>query len=164
MSVEFKDLPIEMALDRLLAQLNIVWKKEAKSYIIFRDKEQLFTVSFPLIEQSFNVSSSREETSTKTSKDKNDKAIDFSAGKAISSGGTATLSNLTATIEKFLTDSGRVVIHKELGMIWVKDRADVVDRIGNFLVSVNKSMSRSVSISGVITEVDLTEEEKFGVD
>jgi type II secretory pathway component GspD/PulD (secretin) len=49
-------------------------------------------------------------------------------------------------------------------MIWVKDRTDVVDRVGVFLASVNKSMSISVSINGVITEVDLKESEKFGID
>lgn len=164
-SVEFEDLPIELALDRLLAQLNISWKKEAKSYVIFRDKEQLFSVNFPLIEQSFDVSSSREALDiNKQKEEQSSGGISFSSSKATSSSRTDSLSNLTQTIEKFLTDTGRVIIHKELGMIWVQDRADVVDRIGNFLSSVNKSLSTSVSINGVITEVDLNEGDQFGID
>ncbi len=164
-SIEFEDLPIELALDRLLAQLNITWKKEAKSYVIFRDKEQLFRVNFPLIAQSFDVSSSREKVDVNKQKDEDTSgAISFSSSKATSSAKTDSLSNLTKTIEQFLTDSGKVIIHKELGMVWVQDRADVVDRIGNFLASVNKSLSTSVSINGVITEVDLNEGDRFGID
>lgn len=164
-SVEFQDLPIELGLDRLLTQVNITWKKEAKSYVIFRDKEELFQINFPLVEQGFNVSSSRDSTKLSQKKDAQvGSAISFSSSKATSSGKNATLSNLTATIERFLTDDGSVIIHKELGMIWVKDRADVVDKVGDFLTSVNKSMSRAVSINGIITEVDLNEEQKFGID
>lgn len=163
-SVEFKNLPIEMALDRLLAQLNIQWKKEAASYVIFRDKEAMFTVNFPLIEQSFSVSSSRVQELSQKEKKKQGTTIADSSSRAISKGSSSSLTNLTSTIEKFLTDTGKVIIHKEIGMIWVKDHADVVDRIGKFLASVNDSLSRSVAISGVITEVELNESQKFGID
>ncbi len=166
-SVEFKDLPIEMALDRVLSQLELQWKKEAKSYIVFRDKEETFLINFPLIEQSFNVSSSRnEENNNKKKKNKSggNSGISFSSSKARSSGATASLKNLTKTIEKFLTDDGKVVIHRELGMIWVKDKANVVDRIGEFLAKVNINISHSVHITGVITEVSLSRNNKIGID
>lgn len=163
-SVDFKDLPIELALDRLLSQSELQWKKESKNYIIFRDKEQLFSVNFPLLQQKFNVNSSREKQVSSEEETKNSGIISPSSSSLISSGTSASLSNLTNTIEKFLTDEGKVVVHKEMGMIWVKDRAINVDRIGKFLAKINEGLSKSVSISGIITEVELTDSNKTGID
>jgi len=158
---EFKDLPIEMALDRMLSQLNLFWKKESKSYIIFRDREELFSVNFPLLQQTFNVSSSRQNSS---SDDDSDSGIAPSSSSLVTSGTSASLSNLTDTIERFLSDEGKVVVHKEMGMIWVKDKAFIVDRIGEFLAKINENLSKSVAISGIITEVELNDGNKTGID
>lgn len=160
-SIEFKDLPIEMALDRMLSQLNLFWKKESKSYIIFRDREELFSVNFPLLQQTFNVSSSRQNSS---SDDDSDSGIAPSSSSLVTSGTSASLSNLTDTIERFLSDEGKVVVHKEMGMIWVKDKAFIVDRIGEFLAKINENLSKSVAISGIITEVELNDGNKTGID
>jgi type IVB pilus formation R64 PilN family outer membrane protein len=160
-SVDFKDLPIEMALDRILSQVGLQWKKESKSYVIFRDKEQLFSVNFPLLQQTFSVNSSRNNNPIDSD---NSGAISTSSSNLVSSGTSASLSNLTETIEKFLTKDGKVVIHKEMGMIWIKDIASVVDRVGGFLSKINENLSKSVSISGVITEVELTNKSKTGID
>jgi type IVB pilus formation R64 PilN family outer membrane protein len=162
-SVDFKNLPIELALDRLLSQLDLQWKKESKNYVIFRDKEQLFTVNFPLLQQAFNVNSSRNNNASEDEEDGSG-AISTSSSSLVSSGTSASLSNLTDTIEKFLTDDGKVVVHKEMGMVWVKDRAVNVDRIAKFLAKINEGLSKSISISGVITEVELTDSNKTGID
>ena len=161
-SIEFKDLPIEMALDRMLSQLNLFWKKESKSYIIFRDREELFSVNFPLLQQTFNVSSSRQNSSSDD--DDSDSGIAPSSSSLVTSGTSASLSNLTDTIERFLSDEGKVVVHKEMGMIWVKDKAFIVDRIGEFLAKINENLSKSVAISGIITEVELNDGNKTGID
>jgi general secretion pathway protein D len=163
-SVDFKNIPIELAFDRLLSQLDLQWKKESKNYIIFRDKEQMFTVNFPLLQQAFNVNSSRNNNSSSNDSESTTGAISTSSSSLVSSGTSASLSNLTGTIEKFLTDEGKVVIHKEMGMIWVKDKAINVDRIAKFLAKINESLSKSVSISGVITEVELSDSNKTGID
>jgi type IVB pilus formation R64 PilN family outer membrane protein len=163
-SVEFNDLPIEMALDRLLSQLDLHWRKESENYIIFRDKEQLFSIDFPLLQQQFSVNSSRKNTSDVQTDKENEGTIANASSRLISSGTSASLSNLTDTIEKFLTPDGKVIIHKEMGMVWVKDRASVVDRIGDFLARINTNLSKLVNISGVITEVELSEDAKTGID
>ncbi len=163
-SVDFQDLPIELAMDRLLSQLDLNWRKESENYIIFRDKEQLFGINFPLLEQQFSVNSSRENGAEDNDEEENDDTIATTSSRLISSGTSASLSNLSDTIEKFLTKDGQVITHKEMGMVWVKDRANVVDRVGEFLATINKNLSRLVNIDGVITEVELSDTFKTGID
>ncbi len=177
LNAQFERVPLESALDRLLAPIGLFWKRDNRTYVIYRDQERMFDINFPLLEQAFEIRSTREArapksqtTTTSAGLSREGTRFDVEGGVSASTslamayGESASMKNISDTLEGFLTDNGKLVIHPEVGSIWVRDRADVVDRIGEFLDRINRKLRRSVRIRGVITEIDLDDGKQFGVD
>lgn len=175
-TVEFKNIPLEQSLDNLLTPVKLFWVKDGNTYIIFREKEALFYVDFPVLEQSFEVASSRAgdttgAQATTTSAGLSQTGVAFSRGgisatlsTSTAKGKVSSADNLVATIKEFLTKDGKIAVQKEMGAIWIRDRADIVDMVGGYLKSINKSMRRSVKINGIITEVTLRKGFEAGIN
>jgi len=61
-TVEFSDTPLDMALNRLTAQLGYFWKEEDGIIVLFRDKEARFLIDFPALQQTLMIQSARQTT------------------------------------------------------------------------------------------------------
>ncbi len=177
LNAQYNEVPVEQALDRLLSPIGLFWKRNSLTYEIFRDKEQMFHVNFPLVEQDFQVQSTRsarsprsQTTTTSAGLSREGARYDVEGGVAAATsiaaayGKSASTKNIAEVLEGFISDNGVLVIHQEVGTIWVRDRADIVDRVGVFLANVNAKLNRSVRVRGVITEVTLDDDKQFGVD
>ena len=177
LNAQYDEAPVEQALDRLLSPISLFWQRDGLTYEIYRDTERLFHVNFPLLEQQFHVQSTREArspkgqtTTTSAGLSREGVRYDVEGGVSASTsiaaafGQSASLKNLSNTLEGFISDEGTLVIHREVGTVWVRDRADVVDRIAMFLADINEKLSRSVRVRGVITEIMLNDDKQFGVD
>ncbi len=175
-SADFNEVPFEQALNRLLSPVKLFWKKEGNVFHIFREKEEVFYITFPLMEQSFDITSSRAGTTTggvssvssagigSGSSYGGDGGMSSALSSATATGTVASMASLASNIKEFLSKTGKFVVHKESGSIWVKDRADIVDRLGDFIKILNQKMSRSMHIDGIISQVTLNDEHKAGVD
>ena len=177
LNAQYNNTPVEQALDRLLAPVGLFWQRKGLAYEIYRDTEKLYHVNFPLLEQQFHVQSTRsarspksQTTTTSAGLSREGTRYDVEGGVSASTsiaaayGESASLKNLADTLEGFISDDGQLVIHREMGTIWVRDHADIVKRMGLFLDDINASLSRSVRVRGVITEVMLNDDKQFGVD
>ena len=177
LNAQYDNTPVEQALDRLLAPIGLFWQRKGLIYEIYRDTERLYHVNFPLLEQQFQVQSTRsarspksQTTTTSAGLSREGTRYDVEGGVSASTsiaaafGESASLKNLSGTLEGFISDDGQLVIHQEMGTIWVRDHADIVKRMGLFLDDINASLSRSVRVRGVITEVMLNDDKQFGVD
>ena len=177
LNAQYDNTPVEQALDRLLAPIGLFWQRKGLIYEIYRDTERLYHVNFPLLEQQFHVQSTRsarspksQTTTTSAGLSREGTRYDVEGGVSASTsiaaafGESASLKNLSGTLEGFISDDGQLVIHQEMGTIWVRDHADIVKRMGLFLDDINASLSRSVRVRGVITEVMLNDDKQFGVD
>ncbi len=172
-TADFDELPLEIALDRLLAPLKLFWEKRDGVYYIFKEKEALFDIYFPLMAQSFEITSSRvgntvggsgTVSSTASSNNYTSGGMSSALSIARAKGSTSTIESINNTIAPFLTETGKFAIHKETGTIWIRDRADVVDRIGKFIDNLNKRLRVPLNIKGIITEVTLSEGHEYGID
>ncbi len=170
-SIEALGAPLEASLDRMLSQANLHRRREGNAHVIYRDKEQLFFVHVPTLTQSFSVESSRVgEEDHKGAASGGSSSYTVSAGLSTASssmktkGASASVDNLAASVKALLSTTGVITVHKESGAIWVRDRVDIVDRIGRFLGAMNKNLSTPVKINGVITEVTLNDAEEVGID
>lgn len=173
----FNNLPLEIALDRLLTPSLLFWKKEGNSYVIFRDREALFYVDFPIVEQSFEITSSRSGSSVAGIQSTTSSAGLSATGSSFSRGGisaalstasargsTSSAANLVNSVKQLLTETGKIAVHREMGAIWIRDRVDVVDRVGSYLEKINKRLRKTVRINGIITEVTLDNEFAAGIN
>ncbi|MBW1616110.1 MAG: secretin and TonB N-terminal domain-containing protein, partial [Deltaproteobacteria bacterium] len=147
-TADFDEAPLDIALDRLLAQIKLFWEKKDGIYYIYKEKESLFDIFFPLMSQSFEITSSRvgntvggsgTVSSSAGSNSYSDGGMSSALSKAMASGKTSTVESLSDTIQPFLTKTGKFAIHKETGTIWIRDRGDV-DRIGEFIAKLNKRL------------------------
>lgn len=81
---------------------------------------------------------------------------------------TSTVTDLWTDVEaglaKILSPKGKMVVDKQSGNIFVTDFPKILDRIANFLESVEGSVQRQVLIEARIVEVTLTGEYRFGLD
>lgn len=171
-SAEFRDLPIEEALNRLTSSLGYAWRQDKGTYIIYRDLEVTLNVDIPLLEQSFSMSSSRAGLAqsiggagTSTS-GTSAGAVSGSNNSNVASatGRSASLDTLSTTLKEFLSKDGKLVVHKESGTVWLRDRAQIVQRVSGFIKDLNAKMTAPVRIQGIITEVTLNKGMETGVD
>ena len=177
-NAQFVQVPLEQALSRVLSPIGLFWRREGDSYAIYRDREEIFHINFPLLEQSFDISSSRvagsgessKTTTTSAGLSKDGSQTDVQGGISSSNsvvrafGSSGNLRGLDETLKGFMSENGQLVLHREVGTLWVRDRVDVVDRIGEFLGQINSKLNRPVHIKGIITEVSLTDQDSFGID
>jgi type IVB pilus formation R64 PilN family outer membrane protein len=172
-TADFDEAPLDIALDRLLAQIKLFWEKKDGIYYIYKEKEALFDIFFPLMSQSFEITSSRvgntiggsgTVSSSAGSNSYSEGGMSSALSKAMASGKTSTVESLSDTIQPFLTETGKFAIHKETGTIWIRDRGGVVDRIGEFIAKLNKRLRIPVNVKGIITEVTLNQGHEYGID
>ncbi|MBW1649070.1 MAG: hypothetical protein JRJ44_00065 [Deltaproteobacteria bacterium] len=172
-TADFDEIPLSIALDRLLAQIKLFWEKKDGVYYIYKEKEALFDIFFPLMSQSFEITSSRigntvggsgTVSSSASTNSYSDGGMSSALSTAMAFGKTSTVESLSETIKPFLTETGKFAIHKETGTIWIRDRGDVVDRIGEFIAKLNKRLRIPVNVKGIITEVTLNKAHEHGID
>lgn len=169
-TVEFSDTPMDMALNRITAQLGYFWKEEDGIIVIFRDKEARFLIDFPALQQTLMIQSARQTTQNQAAG-----AVSGGSSTSSASGSSSTstaetkaeaagAANLLQAVKDHLSREGKMSYHRESGMLWVRDRADVVDNVEKFVNDVNKRLSRFISIKGLVTEISLTRESAAGIN
>lgn len=72
--------------------------------------------------------------------------------------------DLDAGLTKLLSPVGKMIVDKQSGNILVTDFPKFLDRIANFLESVEGSVQRQVLIEARVIEVTLTGDYRFGLD
>ena len=171
-TIEFENTPLEIALDSLLSPIGLFWEKKDKQYRIFKEKEATFYLVFPSFEQDLTVSSNRVSNSvggvgavdSQGVRSAESGGISTSSSQSVSKINTNSVGEIEASFRRFLSETGRMIIHKESGTIWVRDSADIVDRVGVLVNNLNYRLTRSVNVSGVISEVTLKDGMQYGID
>jgi Flp pilus assembly secretin CpaC len=170
-SVNVQNATLNQSLEIMLSPHRYFFRRSGNTYVIFRDIEKTFTLQFPSLSQAFSVNSSRTgQAGTGTGTQSQ------TGGYTVSGGMASTLAEAEArakmdqmdSLEKgikgFLSDTGKYVVHRELGMLWVRDRKDIVEVIESFVRELNTRIGRNVRITGIIAEVTFDDNREVGVD
>lgn len=178
------DVPLQSALTDLVSQHGYSWRREANTFVIYRDKEANYQLSIPFLEQVMDVNNSLERGYTGAQGAGNNNNTAASGGQPGVNSNTGVSSNMTSTslssiasgakvrnissameaLRSLLSVDGRLAVFPETGIVWVRDHASIVDMIGRLVDDLNKFSNRMVKIEGVITEVTLDNNNSVGVN
>ncbi|HHT9118070.1 MAG TPA: secretin and TonB N-terminal domain-containing protein [Candidatus Hypogeohydataceae bacterium YC38] len=172
-AVDFKDLPLDMALEYILEPLGLEYTME----------ENILRVSKPRIEtRTFEFIYS---TSTRTAKGALMAVTGGGGGPSgvvppggALAGGAASASygsvdttdtmnvwdELEAEIKNLLSDKGKLSINRRVGHITVTDYRSNLKRIEEFIDFFKVGIKRQILIRAKVLEVTLTEGSEFGID
>lgn len=177
-SITTKKASLTNTLNEITSQAGFFWKREGNTFVIYRDVDRTFTIGFPQIMQSFDISSSQSRTSDSGSTTGATTGGNNTGGNNTSGGGASSSSLVTAkaagkkenmaalesTLKSFVSPTGKITFFKEMGMVYVHDRKNAVEQMEKFITGLNAELKKTLKIKGIITEVALTNNSQFGID
>lgn len=176
-----KNASLFNTLNEITSQVGFFWKRDGNTFVIYRDVDKMFTVGFPQLMQSFDVSSSQSRSSGGGGGSGGSGGSGGGSGGSGGGGGGGGLSSaslitakaggkkenmaaLEKILDKFISPTGKVTFLKEMGTIYIHDRKNVVDQLEIFITGLNSELKKTLKIKGLITEVALNDAAKLGID
>lgn len=176
-TVDFRNLTLEKSMEAILDAFGFYAEVDRGLVRVRSQKTDSFTVDYIRLVRNGTGSSSANISSSSGSGSSGGGSSGGSGGGGGSSGGSdvANVSinqsdsikfwdELTEQIKPLLTGTGQVSINRMAGQIMVTDRKRNVDRVGEYLRNVKKTLHRQVDIEARIYEVILGDQFQLGVD
>ena len=174
-SINLENIEVWRALKSLLYPFSYGFKVSKEDLIISTSETRTFAIAVPAVEQSFSDVTSNESFTNQTSSANSGNTTGSTTNQDIKVGTKILLENrspglslwndLESNIKTMITPTtGQYSLNKVAGMVVVTDLPGVLDRIQDFIDSVNTSLKRQASFEIQIVEVALTDERQMGID
>ncbi len=155
-TVDFKDLPFEKAMEVILDAHGYYWSKEGNLIRVFKYETKMFIVDYLRLIREGKGSSQASLASS---------ASNQSGGITIQQSDTIKFwEDIAAQLKGLLSDEGRITINRMSGTIHVTDSHKYVMHISDYINSITESIKRQVEINVKIMEVSLNDEFSLGID
>ena len=167
-TVDFRNLSLAMSMEAILDAHGYYAVENRGLIRVRRTKTEAFTVDYIRLVRSGNGSSTANISS----------GSGGGGGSSGGGGGSAEVANvsinqtddirfwdeLSEQLKPLLTAEGQLAINRMAGQIMVTDRKQNVERVGEYLKGVKKTLHRQVDIEARIYEVVLNDQFQLGID
>lgn len=173
-TVDFRDLPLDVAMEAILNANGYYAVMDRGLIRVRRSMTKMFTVDYIRLVRAGNGSSTANIASGSGAGGNGG-----TSGATGGAGGTgAEVANISINqsdsirfwdelaeqLKPLLTGDGQIAINRMAGQIMVTDRKANVDRVGEYLKGVKKTLHRQVDIEARIYEVVLGDQFQLGID
>lgn len=174
-SINLEDIEVWRALKSLLYPFAYGFKVSKEDLIINTSETRTFAIAVPAVEQTFSDVTSNESFTSQSSAATSGSSSTAGSSQDIKVGTKILLENRSAglslwgdlenNIKSMVTPTtGQYSLNKVAGLVVVTDLPGVLDRIQEFIESINTSLRRQASFEIQIVEVALTDERETGID
>ena len=156
-TVDFRSVPLERALESLLGPHGLAWERSGRSVKVLGGAGfRLFRVDYLRFKRGGTGSSQASISSTGSGE----------AGRVTVSTSDAIQfwDELEEQVGALLTESGKLVANRTAGTLWVKDAPEALARVDMYLSAVAASAGRQVELTARIYEVILDDDHSLGID
>ncbi len=155
-TVDFKDLPFEKAMDVILDAFGYYWSKDGTLIRVYKYETETFIIDYlRLVREGSGSSLATVESSTG----------DKTGGITIKQGDTIDFwDDIEKQLKKFLSKEGNLIISRISGTIHVTDFHKNITQIKHFLNNITDSVNRQIDINVRILEVTLKDEFSLGIN
>ncbi|MBX2839809.1 MAG: secretin N-terminal domain-containing protein [Gammaproteobacteria bacterium] len=166
LDVEFHDLPLTQAVPLMLGSGGYYWTTEDGIIRIRSQETRQFTVDYLRLIRTGAGNSSAKVSSASGAADSGDAAGGDESG-SVTIGHTDEVhfwEELEAQINALISDKGEVVVNRLSGTIAVTDQHAHVQKIGDYLDTIQRAIHRQVEIQVSIIEISLSNNQALGVN
>lgn len=177
-TVDFRNLPLDRALDAILDTFSYFAEFEGGLIRVRKTKTEFFNIDYVRLNRSGNGSTSANISSSSSSGSSGGSSGTASSGggAAGGSGGDSTSVSITKTdsikfwdeieeqLKSMLSATGKIAINRMVGTIMVTDHKANVSRIGDFVKHIKRTLHLQVDIEARIFEVVFNDEFHLGID
>ncbi|MCP5145791.1 MAG: secretin and TonB N-terminal domain-containing protein [Gammaproteobacteria bacterium] len=172
LTVDFRDLPFDQAMEAMLDSLGLYWSREGNLIRVRSRQTRTFVIDYIRLVRS-GSGSSLAQIASNSSSSSGSTAGSGSGTSASGESGKITIeqsdtvqfwSELEEQIGTLTSESGRLVINRMAGTIQVTDAYPRVQEIGRFVNEINRAVHRQVDIDVRIVEVSLNDDFSLGID
>lgn len=172
-TVDFTDLPLDLAMSALLEANGYYFTQEGKLIRVRNQESRLFEIDYIHMTRSGNGSNGVQITSGGGSSGGSGGGASGSGGSSSGEGSSMTVTN-TATInfwgdlkdqlKTLVSDKGGFTINSLAGTVLIRDNHRNVDTIARFIQSVTSSVVRQIDLEVEIYEVALSDSTQLGIN
>jgi MSHA biogenesis protein MshL len=156
-SVDFRNVPLDRALESLLGPRGLAWERKGRSARILGNSDsRLFRINYLRFKRA-GSGSSQVSISTSGSGQAGRMSVNTSDELQF-------WDELESQLKGFLTESGKLIANRTAGTLWVKDAPSVLSEVDRFLSAVTDASSRQVELTARIYEVTLNDDHSLGID
>jgi MSHA biogenesis protein MshL len=177
-TVDFRNLSLEKSMEAILDAFGYYAEADRGLVRVRSQKTEMFTVDYIRLVRGGNGSSSANISSGSACGAGVAGAGSSSSGGGGGGGSGSEVANisinqsdsvkfwdeLTEQLKPMLTASGMVAINRMAGQIMVTDRKQSLDRVGEYIRNVRKTLHRQVDLEARIYEVLLDDQFQLGID
>jgi type IVB pilus formation R64 PilN family outer membrane protein len=151
-------------LDHVAGRTGLFWKfdNEEKRIVLFRYESKTFALH--ILPGTITANADLRNTSTTSSTDANNLSSSQSGQTINLKSDTKPWDESLKVIQKMLSRNGRLEGNEALGSVVVTDTPVVLAEIGRYVDQINKIMSRQVSFDISIYDIEIQDDNKFGID
>ncbi len=170
-TVDFRNLTLEKSMEAILDTFNYFAEIDGGLIRVRKTKTEFFTVDYIRLIRTGNGNTTANISSSSSSG-----SSGFSGGGGGSGGGDSTSVTITKSdnikfwdeldeqLKGVLSPNGKLTINRMVGSIMVTDHKANVDRIGDYLKQLKRTLHLQVDIEAQIYEVVFNDEFHFGID
>lgn len=173
-TVDFQNLPIQKAMESLVAVHGYYWKWEDGIIRVGNLETRTFTVDYIRLTRGSTASSQAGVSSGGATTTGTAAAATTASVSASSTGGASVNFNqqnqipfwdeVEAQVKSMLSPEGKLVLNRLSGTVQITDRHRQMLQVERFLASLTKAMHRQVEVDAKIYEVTLQADSSLGVD
>lgn len=178
-TVDFKDLPLDKAMDALLEVFGYYAEYDRGLIRVKATLTEVFTIDYLRLvrggtgSSSANISSGSSSGSSGSSSGGSGSSSSGGGGSLSGDGAGVSINQndtikfwdeLDEQMKTLVSEKGKYVINRTAGQVFVTDQKTSLDRIRDFLSHVRQTLHRQVEIEAQIYEVVLNDEYHLGVD
>ena len=175
-TVDFRNLTLEKSMEAIIDTFNYYAEVDGGLIRVRKTKTEFFTVDYVRLNRSGNASTSANISSGSSGGGGGGSTGGGSAGGAAGGSGDSTSVSISKTdnikfwdeleqqLTSILSPVGKLAINRMVGNIMITDHKANVDRIGNYLAQIKRSLHLQVDIEAQIYEVVFTDEFHLGID
>lgn len=173
-SVDFKDIPITVALNKVLTPLGISSKYDGEKFFIFIYEERSWTLPLPPVRTSFTINVSNEGQSSGPTPTYG--GYGGAGGQSQTGPGGAGIlhkaeynpenfwKTLEDNIKRMISDKGTYAIDPTSGVVHVRDYSRKIAEIDSYIKGIASQSRKKAVVEVKVVEVSLKKGYQFGVD
>lgn len=175
-TVDFRNLSLDKSLDAILDTFNYFAESNGGLIRVKKSKTAFFNVDYVRLNRSGNGSTTANISSSSSAGGSGGSPGGASPAGGAGGGGDSTSVSITKTdsikfwdeldeqLKSMLSPSGKLAINRMVGNIMVTDQKASVDRIGEYLSHIKRTLHLQVDLEAQIFEVVLDDELHMGID
>ena len=158
-TVDFNNLPLKKAMEIILGAHGYYWQWEDNLIYVGKYQTKTYAIDYIRLTRSGNGTSSTVSSSSAGGVNSTRTSASITQGDKISF-----WEELEGQLKTLVSENGRLSINKTTGTIQITDTHNRVMEIDRFIADIKKSLHRQVLIEARIVEVQLSEDNRLGVD